>query len=445
MKIIQPANSRTKALLRPQNRIEGQRFRPIRYLLREETSEGILLFNTLTCEMLLLSAEEEKELNSNEELAQRYFAVPEGYDEQEHLEQIRKLLRMMRSEKNDISTFTILTTSDCNARCYYCFEQGYRKPMSDQVALETARYIIQKHSRPDKDVYLHWFGGEPLFHQKPIDLIADALSQHGIPFYSTMITNGYLADDTVIKKMTGPWKMKNVQITLDGPEDTYNSTKAYIYKNIPSPYRQVINNISRIAEAGIRVNLRLNLGFENGNELERLSDELLSRYAEQKNIHATCALLYDDEKAQDDPRWPQLILSHKRIQEKLSPLGSRDVRADSLPRGPRLYNCGTVEGTCPVIAPDGRITACEHYFDREVIGSIHTDETDLSVLAPWQEVMPPLPSCRLCPIAPQCCMTPKCASSLCYPEKQRQKETRLRRAMLAKWKTLSQNETSEKE
>ncbi len=441
MKIIQPANSRVKALLRPPNQMEGQSFRPIRYLLREETSDGILLFNTLTCEMLLLSSEEEKDVCKSEELAQRCFTVPEGYDEQGHLEQIRKLLRIMRSKRNDISSFTILTTSDCNARCYYCFEQGYRKPMSDQVALETAGYIIQKHQDPDKEVHLRWFGGEPLFHQAPIDLITQTLKEQGIPYYSTMITNGYLADDTVIEKMTGPWKLRTVQITLDGPENTYNSTKAYIYENITSPYRRVISNISCMAEAGIQVNLRLNLGFENGNELELLTDELLSRYAGQKNIKASCALLYDDEKAFDDPRWPRMILSHERIQEKLSPLGSREARADKLPRGPLLYNCGTTEGSCPVIAPDGRITACEHYYDREVIGSIRSDETDLSVLSTWHEILPPLPICRLCPIAPQCCMTPKCVSSFCYPEKQRQRETQLRRAMLAKWEAMSQNET----
>ena len=57
MTILQKANQKVAALLRPGKRKEGQEYRLTRYLLRREAEGGVLFFNTLTCELLLLTGE----------------------------------------------------------------------------------------------------------------------------------------------------------------------------------------------------------------------------------------------------------------------------------------------------------------------------------------------------------------------------------------------------
>lgn len=69
--------------------------------------------------------------------------------------EVRKLAKLLGDRKKKTKSYTILTTTDCNARCFYCYELGRsRIPMSEQTAHEIADYI----SAPK--VNIHWFGGE---------------------------------------------------------------------------------------------------------------------------------------------------------------------------------------------------------------------------------------------------------------------------------------------
>jgi len=62
---------------------------------------------------------------------------------------------------NDITSYTILPTTGCNARCYYCFEHGSKvMTMTRETAGEVVRFITE-HCGPKKTVAIMWFGGEP--------------------------------------------------------------------------------------------------------------------------------------------------------------------------------------------------------------------------------------------------------------------------------------------
>ena len=55
---------------------------------------------------------------------------------------VRLVLRAQSKDMDPIIGYTIFTTTDCNARCFYCFELGRsRIPMSEETAHKTARYI----------------------------------------------------------------------------------------------------------------------------------------------------------------------------------------------------------------------------------------------------------------------------------------------------------------
>lgn len=98
-----------------------------------------------------------------------------------------------------------------------------------------------------------------------IDQICSELREKGIPFSSTMISNGYLFDADMISRAKAEWKLTFVQITLDGTEETYNRVKAYVGVK-DNPFRRVINNINELLRSDIDVSIRLNVDRYNADD-----------------------------------------------------------------------------------------------------------------------------------------------------------------------------------
>ena len=73
--------------------------------------------------------------------------------------------------------------------------------------------------------------------------------------------------------------MEDIQITLDGLEETYNRVKDYIYQDTESPFRKVLKNIADLLDAHVKVKIRLNIDNYNKKELSILSDLLIERFS----------------------------------------------------------------------------------------------------------------------------------------------------------------------
>lgn len=73
------------------------------------------------------------------------------------------------------ATYRILTTTCCNARCFYCYEDGIQPiTMTIDIANRVADFIINK-SRDKKRIALNWFGGEPLLNPDIITIITQKI------------------------------------------------------------------------------------------------------------------------------------------------------------------------------------------------------------------------------------------------------------------------------
>ena len=163
-------------LLKNQKPDAGQIYRPMNYVVEQPVEEGLLLYHTMTKAMLLLTPEEAETYKKTPaaltQLIEQWFLVPQSFDDRLLSRQIRDVGRMLEKKSDAITGYTIMTTTDCNARCFYCFELGRpRMPMSEETAHRTADYIIN-HCKGEK-VTLRWFGGEPLYNLPVISLIAD--------------------------------------------------------------------------------------------------------------------------------------------------------------------------------------------------------------------------------------------------------------------------------
>ena len=143
MKVILPIASKFKQIVGRQKRVDGERYRLMTYVVQQPVADGLLLYNMLTCSLVLLTPDEAADITMQQELIDCWFLVPQEHDDQKLCRQIRQMAALLKPAAKAITGYTILTTTGCNARCFYCFEKG-TKPvtMTAETADKVARYIV---------------------------------------------------------------------------------------------------------------------------------------------------------------------------------------------------------------------------------------------------------------------------------------------------------------
>ena len=378
------------------------------YCLRVPCESGELWYHNLTGELLLLDDGEVRAAEAGsgptDELARRWFIVPEGYDERALADQVRTVVGLLQRPGADITRYTVFTTTDCNARCYYCYELGRpRVNMTDAVAHDVAAYIARHCG--GKSVKIQWFGGEPLFNHGAIDVITDDLAAAGVDFTSTMVSNAYLFDEAIVQRTVQQWRVQRIQVTLDGTEAVYNRSKAYIYHE-GSPFRRVMDNIGLLLGAGVRVTIRLNMDNGNADDLDALADQLVERFDGCTNLKVYAVLLRDfGHSIRQFESWQAALDRCKALQERLIGAGVGSVHYPQ--REARANQCMADSDIAVTVLPDGRLGKCEHESEENLVGSIYEDALDQDMVDAWKEVVR-VPECDGCLQYPTCIRLKKC-------------------------------------
>lgn len=373
-----------------------------------------LAYNMLTKELAELSKDEYMLLSDSEfspavpaalPLIETWFAVPTTHDDINLYNELSYLYNSF-DYKNFIDKYTILTTTDCNARCFYCYEKNIpRISMTEETAHKTAEFIASNSN--NKKVHISWFGGEPLCNKKVIDIITTDLKSRQISFYSSMITNGYLFDDYTVCHAKEKWNLKSVQITLDGTDEVYNRCKNYIY-NDSNPFERVCNNIDALLSNGITVKIRLNIDLHNYNNLEELADFIAVRYKGKKKIHVYVALLFDFSGIRTVDIKELLINSVLRIEQKLFESG---ILVYGIGKNDFVTNyCMADNKHAALINPNGELGRCEHYPNDFLWGTVDNPDFSNSALKKWQIKQNISDNCKKCKYYIECLAPKNCPS-----------------------------------
>lgn len=380
----------------------------------QRLDEGVLLHHTLTREIILLTHEEYENVLGLECLRKNWFVVPMELDEVQSAKSVIWFNRIKMKKPDNITTYTILPTTDCNARCFYCFELGrVHTSMSDEIAVKTAAYI--QSNCGDKEVLLRWFGGEPLYNSRAIDIICEKLRSLGISYRSEMVSNGYLFDAQMVSKATELWNLKQVQITLDGTEEVYNRCKAYIYKE-GSPYQTVMQNIQCLLDADVRVLLRMNLDLHNITDLGSLCDEISARFGKRRNLYVYPYLIFDSSVSWKDrypiEKWELLYAELERLIQKLIDMGLYAFRSQRIKDCLPVNHCIADSDDAVVILPTGQLCACENYSEDEVIGHLDNGIVNIAILDTWRDRDDEIQECKTCFYYPECVRLKKCTDQV---------------------------------
>ncbi|MBQ8656249.1 MAG: radical SAM protein [Prevotella sp.] len=434
--ICNPATPYDRLLGRQPILTNERHYRPMNFVIEQPVDNGLLLYHTLTRQMLLLSTAEANAYHMQPAtltpLIEAWFLVPKEHDDRQLSHQIKAVGRMLEPQQAAITSYNILTTTDCNARCFYCYERGRsRIPMSDDVARHTADYIINHCG--GQPVELLWFGGEPLYRKSVITLICRQLSDASVRFTSGMTSNAYLFDEETVQEAVDLWRLRNIQITLDGTEDIYNRSKAYINCD-GSAYRRVISNIHQLLRSGIHVRIRLNIDIHNADNLLQLVDELHNEFHDTKHMKVYPHPLYGENMKNaalyDDHKRAFMYQRINEIQERIE--AYEMAERTHLEHHVKLHQCMADSDHAVVILPTGHLGKCEHYTDSNFYGHIDSNELNTAMLASFRECRDEMEACATCAIYPDCFRLRKCeAISHCYPEMREWATRKIRRAMQA--------------
>lgn len=185
-------------------------------------------------------------------------------------------------------SLTVLTSTDCNLGCGYCFQNlaqdptgGNRPPRITHSRLksETITTILEFARRQMAAVRLEklrilLFGGEPLLNPRGcVELLARA-ADYGL-IEASMISNATLFTPRTAVQLAD-LGLRSVQVTFDG--DAPDHDRIRVRRSGGGTFDAIIANIVAVsAVTPIRWNLRVNVSHHNHAGVDRLIDRLADR------------------------------------------------------------------------------------------------------------------------------------------------------------------------
>ncbi|WP_292378909.1 radical SAM/SPASM domain-containing protein [Methanosarcina sp. UBA289] len=259
--------------------------------------EKVMIFNSLTTALAevrrsridLLSVSQfdyallpENKRKFVDELRKGGFVVDDSADE------LRMVKFTYNSDKYDSSMarLVIAPTLACNFACSYCFEQldknqsrneGQNVFMPDDVKQDLLNYI-EKILKTGKDIFVTWYGGEPLLAKETIfDLsqkIIDIADKNKVEYSAGMVTNGYLlSENSGIVQNLKKNRIKFIHVTLDGPREVHDSRRMLKGSNGPT-FDRILEGIKLLKANGIEIYVRVNIDRSNIDNISMLLDVL---------------------------------------------------------------------------------------------------------------------------------------------------------------------------
>ncbi len=203
--------------------------------------------------------------------------IPRDTDEK------KNYLSLFNDIRNNDSTFGIylVTTTDCQLRCPYCYEQNINQKqflniaMADKIILWCQKYI--ERNKQCKKLRVILYGGEPLLNKRIIKYILPQLHQtaqrNNLLFDTQIVTNGVLLNPQMALFLARH-NLDRIQITIDGPPKIHD--KRRIGKNGKGTFDRIFQNILNISSMGIikKISIRINFDKNNISAIHELLDIL---------------------------------------------------------------------------------------------------------------------------------------------------------------------------
>ncbi len=204
-----------------------------------------------------------------------------------------RLGKILSNFSSNYANICIAPTQDCNFDCSYCFED-FRNSVSFDMKMEQKVVDFICSYPKDKEIFIEWYGGEPLYAFDSIKRISQKLKEKKRKFSASMISNGYLLTAEKINFFKN-LNITQIQITLDGMKNTHDKRRKL--KNAKGgTFNVIIDNIKTILNLNknIKIQIRVNIDSTNSEEYHILYNYLNEIFGENK-LHIYPGFVEDGE------------------------------------------------------------------------------------------------------------------------------------------------------
>ena len=371
MKIIKYGDGRVVKLIKKSDSCYDGDIRLSCFVFPYRTEKAVLLKNTLTKQVILLTLEEWKMLcdgslrnDIKSELFRLCFIVNSESEDINNYYTSLSVLRIMQAKRNGIESYTILPTTGCNARCFYCYEESWKtKTMTPDIADAVSDFILR--TRQEEMIRLYWFGGEPLCGSAAISRICSNLKDHGVEYYSTIITNATLFTPDLVKHAVAHWNLKRVQVSMDGAKIDYEQRKNYIQPQIHN-YESAIHAIELLSDAGVKVSVRCNYDKDNLSRIIIFFKDCKERFKNRNNISFYLEQLFQYENEEESAALFKASRNTSMLLDELN-LASTERLEQQL----KIHYCmADSQGKSVIVDPSGGLHLCEHDVQGKPFGTV---------------------------------------------------------------------------
>lgn len=265
----------------------GKKMKESRFnFIYQYDDEQALLYNSRTNALALLDKKHKEQFES--------FIINKDMLESEFCEQLEKGGYIIRENEDEISllkygllgqryrgdflSLTIAATSDCNFRCVYCYKKNSLKNSKMDIKTQENLYkFVETRIDTISQLSICWYGGEPLLVMDIIENLSEKFIKlcqtKGVNYTAGIVTNGYLLTTEMAKKLNR-FKVTNMQITIDGPEEIHNKRRPLAGGQ--GTFKKILQNVKACKDEISEISIRINTDKENMNEINRLISEIRS-------------------------------------------------------------------------------------------------------------------------------------------------------------------------
>lgn len=296
-----------------------------------------------------------------------------------------------------INAVDILLSNDCNLACKYCFHKKERfswkkSLMSFYIGKKIIDFLI-KRSESRKELFVCFFGGEPLLNFKVLRKIVNyALSEgrrSNKHFNFSITTNGTLLTDKMADFIC-EHKIE-VLISIDGDKYSHNLNRPMRGSN--DSYLTTVNNLGKLEKRNISYSARATVTSFTKDKITETYEHLLSLGF--KKIHFENALapegkIFITDKNDISDIKKQYSLISKKICNNISRGLSYNVEAIPLPlerivtKKPNFYSCSAGKGYVSVNV-NGDVFLCHRLVGEKAFFLGNVIEDTYSVK--WSEII----------------------------------------------------------
>jgi len=272
--------------------------------------------------------------------------------------------RRKQADKTEASLYdVILPHGNCNLACEYCGQKHREIMLSKKLCdLEIRRVRSVLETKRLNSFVVGWFGAEPLLGLEAIRYLTQNFikicREVGVTYGSTMVTNGLLLRENVIRELVEDLCISAIELTIDGMKDAHNRQRKS--RTNEDSFTCILKNLhaaSKLTSAEqVSLRVRCNVSSRNVESAKELINYLV-KIGLASRIFLYCSPIY----SWGPPKAQKYGVSSKEWGlydfEFIQLLTEKGFSTDIVPEA-RHTGCTYTRANSRVIGPDGRLYLC---------------------------------------------------------------------------------------